>query len=206
MAKQRAMLGSPEGGTIMNKNTKHHINRLARMGAVGALSLVFCASVQAQTAPAPAAPAAPAAAAPTPAPQAIPPYGAPLTLEMAKKAMAAAEAEAMKNNWPVAISIFDSAGQPVMFQRLPNTQYASIRIAEGKARTALEFRRPTKALEDGIAAGGVGLRILGVPNVTPLEGGILIMNDGKIIGSIGVSGVLSSQDAMVARAGADTLK
>jgi glc operon protein GlcG len=188
----------------MNEAKNHHLNRIAAIAAACALGLVLSTAVQAQTAP---APAAPAVATQAPAPQVVPPsYGAPLTLEMAKKAMAAAEAEAMKNNWPVAISIFDSAGHPVMFQRLPNTQYASIRIAEGKARTALEFRRPTKALEDGIAAGGVGLRILAVPNVTPLEGGILIMNDGKIIGSIGVSGVLSSQDAIVARAGADTLK
>jgi glc operon protein GlcG len=204
MAKQRAMVMVSKGGINMKNIITHHLNRVAAIGAACALSLAICTAAQAQTAP---APAAPAVAVPAPAPQVAPPsYGAPLTLEMAKKAMAAAEAEAMKNNWPVAISIFDSAGQPVMFQRLPNTQYASIRIAEGKARTALEFRRPTKALEDGIAAGGVGLRILGVPNVTPLEGGILIMNDGKIIGSIGVSGVLSSQDAMVARAGADTLK
>ncbi len=193
----------------MKMISKHQANRLASIGAACAFGFLLTGAAYAQTAPATSpAPAAPAVAAPAPATPPAPPapYGTPLTLEMAKKAMAAAEAEAMKNNWPVAISIFDSAGHPVMFQRLPNTQYASIRIAEGKARTALEFRRPTKALEDGITAGGVGLRILAVPNVTPLEGGILILNDGKIIGSIGVSGVLSSQDAMVARAGADTLK
>ncbi len=77
------------------------------------------------------------------------------------------------------------------------------RIAEGKARSALEFRRPTKALEDAIAGGGAGLRLLAVEGVTPLEGGVLIQSGGRIIGAIGVSGVLSSQDAQVARAGAD---
>ncbi len=161
-------------------------------------SLMLSGSAFAQQAP--AAPAAPAA------PPPILSYGTPLTLDMAKKAMSAAEAEAIKNGWPVAITIMDSTGHLVLFQKLENTQYASIRISQGKARTALEFRRPSKALEDGIAAGGAGLRILGVPGTTPLEGGILILTDGKISGAIGVSGVLSSQDAMVAKAGADAVK
>jgi glc operon protein GlcG len=147
----------------------------------------------AQTAPAPAPAAAPA------------PYGAPMSLETAKKAMAAAEAEAKKNNWGVVISIVDSAGQMLMLQRLDNTQYASIAIASGKATTAVNFRRPTKALEDAIAAGGAGLRLLRVDGVTPLEGGIPVIVDGKIVGGIGVSGVTSAQDAQVARAGADAL-
>lgn len=128
-------------------------------------------------------------------------YGPPISLEQAKKAMAAAEAEATKNNWPVAISIVDSSGYVVMMQRLPNTQIASIEIAHGKATSANNFRRPTKALEDAVAGGGNGLRLLALKNVTPLEGGELILQDGKIIGAIGVSGVMSSQDAQVARAG-----
>ncbi len=179
-----------------------HFIRMSKIATSAiALTLLVSAPALAQTAapaPTPVAPATP------PAPP--PAYGKPLTLEMAKKAMAAAEAEATKNNWPVAISIIDSAGQLVMFQRLPNTQYASIRIAQGKATTALEYRRPSKALEDGITAGGTGLRILGVPGTTPLEGGLLILKDGEIIGAIGTSGVLSSQDAMVSKAGADALK
>src|SRR5262249_57166736 len=85
-------------------------------------------------------------------------YGPPITLDQAKKAMTAAEAKATQNNWNVAISIVDSGGHAVMLQRLDGTQLASIRIAEAKARTAVEFRRPTKALEDVIAGGGVGLR------------------------------------------------
>ena len=85
-------------------------------------------------------------------------YGAPITLDQAKKAMAAAEAKARQNNWNVVISIVDSGGHMVMLQRLDSTQLASIRIADGKARPAVEFRRPTKTLEDVIADGGAGLR------------------------------------------------
>jgi glc operon protein GlcG len=137
------------------------------------------------------------------APAAPPAYGAPITLEAAKKAMAAAEAEATKNNWQVVIAVVDSAGQLVMLQRLAGAQYASIGIAEGKAKTSVDFRRPTKALEDVIAGGGAGLRILALSSATPLEGGIPIIADGKIIGGIGVSGVTSQQDAQVAKAGSD---
>ncbi len=133
-------------------------------------------------------------------------YGTPITLDAAKKAMASAEAEARKNNWPVAISIVDSTGHLVAFQKLDNTQYASIEIAQGKALSALNFRRPTKVLEDAVAGGGAGLRLLSVPGATTLEGGITIEVDGRIIGAIGVSGVMSSQDAVVARAGADAAK
>jgi len=86
-----------------------------------------------------------------------------------------------------------------------NTQLASIGASEGKARTALMFKRASKALDDAIAAGGAGLRLLAVKDITPLEGGLPIVADGKIIGAIGVSGALSSQDAQIAKAGADAL-
>ena len=129
------------------------------------------------------------------------PYGAPITLEQAKKAMAAAEAEARKNNWPVVISIVDGGGHLVMLQRM-EAQTASVEIATGKATTSAALRRPTKALEDGLAAGGAGLRILSVRSVTALQGGVPIVLDGKIIGAIGVSGVLAAQDEVVAMAGA----
>ncbi len=135
------------------------------------------------------------------------PYGPPITLDAAKKAMAAAEAEAKKNNWPVVISIVDSGGHLVALHRLDNTQLGSIEIATNKATTSLKLRRPTKALQDGIAAGGAGLRLLAIyPGATPLEGGLLIVTDGKIVGAIGVSGVASDQDAVVAKAGADAVK
>ncbi|HOF30748.1 MAG TPA: heme-binding protein [Burkholderiaceae bacterium] len=136
--------------------------------------------------------------------QTPPPYGLSISIEQAKKAMAAAEAEARKNNWQVVISIVDTGGHLVMLQRL-DAQNASVDIATGKARTAVNFRRPTKALEDGLAANGSALRILAVPGVTPLQGGLPIVVDGKIIGGIGVSGVLATQDEVVAKAGLDTL-
>ena len=145
-----------------------------------------------------------AALAQTPAPAPAPLlYGAPISLDQAKKALFAAEVEARKNNWNVAIVVVDSGGNMVAMQRLDGTQLASIEIAKGKAVTANNYRRPSKALEDAVAGGGAGLRTLAIPGVMPLEGGVLVMADGKIIGAVGVSGVLSSQDAQVARAGAD---
>ena len=129
------------------------------------------------------------------------PYGAPITLEQAKKAMVAAEAEARKNNWPVVISIVDGGGHLVMLQRM-EAQTGSIEIATGKATTSAALRRPTKAIEDGLAAGGAGLRILSVRSVMALQGGVPILLDGKIIGAIGVSGVTAAQDEVVAMAGA----
>jgi glc operon protein GlcG len=165
---------------IFKGHTMHTL--LVKLLALAALSISLTAGAQ------------------TPPPP--PAYGPAITLEQAKKAMAAAEAEAVKNNWPVAIYIVDSGGHMVMMQRLPNTQIASLDIAQGKATSANNFRRPTKALEDAVAGGGAGLRLLALKNVTPLEGGELIMQDGKIIGAIGVSGVASGQDAQVARAGA----
>jgi len=139
---------------------------------------------------------------PTPPP---PAYGLPITLDQAKKVMAGAEAEAKKNNWPVAIVILDAGGQIVMMQRLDNTQWGSSDIAKEKARSAVALRRPTKALQDAIAQGGVNLRFLST-GFSVLEGGIPIIADGKIIGSIGVSGVMSNQDAQTAQAGIDNLK
>ena len=133
-----------------------------------------------------------------------PAYGAPITIEQAKKTMIAAEAEARKNGWQVVISIVDTGGHLVMLQRL-DAQNASINIATGKASTAVNFRRPTKALEDSLAANGSALRLLAVPGAMPLQGGLPIVVDGKIIGGIGVSGVQASQDEMVAKAGIDGL-
>jgi glc operon protein GlcG len=137
---------------------------------------------------------------------AAPAYGAPIDLALAKRAMAAAEAEALRNNWAVAIAVIDTTGDLVMLQRLDNTNLSSTRIARGKALTALEFRRPTKALEEAIAAGGPGLRLLAIEHVTPIEGGLPLIVDGKIIGAIGVSGGAAYQDAQIGKAGADAIK
>lgn len=156
-----------------------------------ACALVLWA-VAAMAQPAPQQPSAP-----------TPPYGATITLDQAKRAMAAAELEAAKNSWQVAITILDSGGNLLMFHRFDNAQLSAIAVSEGKARTALTFKRPSKALDDAIAAGGAGLRLLALKDITPLEGGLPIVVDGKIIGAIGVSGALSSQDSQVAKAGAD---
>ena len=145
-------------------------------------------------------PAGPAAA---PPPQ--PPYGAPITLDQAKRVMSAAELEAAKNSWIVAITILDSGGNMVMFHKLDNTQLASIGASEGKANAALRFKRPSKALDETIAAGGAGLRLLAIKDMTPLEGGLPVILDGTIIGAIGVSGALSAQDDQIAKAGTDVL-
>jgi uncharacterized protein GlcG (DUF336 family) len=145
--------------------------------------------------------------APAPAPAAAPvlPYGPAITLDQAKRVMAAAELEAAKNSWQVAITVIDSGGNLVMFHKIDNAQLASATVSEGKARTALEFKRPSKALDDAIAAGGAGMRLLALNDITPLEGGVLVVVGGRIIGAIGVSGALSSQDAQVAKTGADAL-
>jgi len=164
-----------------------------RMFALACALALSAGSALAQT---PAAPAPSAAS---------PPYGAPITLDQAKRAMAAAELEAAKNSWQVAITILDSGGNLIMFHRVDNAQLSATTVSEGKARTALQFKRPSKALDDAIAAGGAGMRLLALKDITPLEGGIPVIVDGKIIGAIGVSGALSAQDAQVAKAGADAL-
>lgn len=131
-------------------------------------------------------------------------YGETIRLDQAEKVMAAALQEAKNNNWMMAIAIVDTGGKLVLFKKIDNTQIGSIDVAIAKARTANNFKRPSKVFEDLVAGGGLGLRILSLPDVTPLEGGELIMHDGKIIGAIGVSGASSAQDGQVARAGAAT--
>ncbi|MBO4224722.1 heme-binding protein [Bradyrhizobium neotropicale] len=141
-----------------------------------------------------------------PSPPPITPYGAPLGLEAAKKVMAAAEAEAVKNNWAMAIVILDSTGHMVMLHKLDNTQYGSLMAAEDKALSTINYRRPSKVFEDLVAQGGIGLRSLALRGASPLEGGIPINVDGKIVGAIGVSGATSVQDGQVAKASADAAK
>jgi len=127
-----------------------------------------------------------------------------LTLEGAKKMMAAAEAEALKNEWNVAIAIVDAGGSLLMFQKLDETQSGSIDVAIGKARTAVTFKRPTKALEE-IISGGRSV-FLAVEGITPLQGGLPIMLEGQLLGGVGVSGVLSSQDEQISQAALDALR
>ena len=133
-----------------------------------------------------------------------PPYGNPINVDQAKKIAGGALAESKRNNWRMAISIVDNHGFPVYFERMEDTQTASIQIALDKAKSAAMFRRPTKAFEDGIAKGRVAL--LGLTGAMPIEGGLPIMVDGRVIGGIGVSGANSDQDAAAAQAGLNALK
>jgi uncharacterized protein GlcG (DUF336 family) len=126
-----------------------------------------------------------------------------LTLAAAKKAMAAAEQTANQNNWAVVIAIVDEGGHLVQLSRIDNTQYGSIDVAIRKAQTAAAFKRPTKVFEEAIAGGRMAL--LGLEGALPLEGGVPITVDGKVIGAIGVSGVTAQQDGVVAKAGADAV-
>ena len=134
------------------------------------------------------------------------PYGMSINGENAKKAAAAALAEARKNNWTMAAAIVDTAGDLVYFEKLDGTQAASVTIAVDKARSAARFKRPTKALQDVLAAGGEGLRLLALQGAVPVEGGVPIVMDGKIVGAIGLSGGTSPQDGQCAKAGADVVK
>ena len=134
------------------------------------------------------------------------PYGLPISLENAKKAAAPAMAEAAKNNWNVAVAIVDPAGNLVYYEKMDNTQLGSANVAIDKARSAALFKRPTKAFQDAVAAGGDGMRLLRLQGALPIEGGIPLVMDAKIVGAIGVSGATSAQDAQCAKAGADTVK
>lgn len=129
------------------------------------------------------------------------PYGEPISLEQARKVIAAAEVEAKKNEWPVAIAVVDGSGFLVAFGRMDNTQLGSIEVAIEKAKTSALFRRPTKAFEETLAMGGASLKILKLPGGLPIEGGLPIVHQCKIIGAIGVSGVKSTEDAQIATAG-----
>ena len=123
-----------------------------------------------------------------------------LTLEAAKKIAAAAEAEARKNQWNVAVAIVDDGGNLIYFQRMDGTQVASLDIAPFKARGAVGFKRPTKEFEDRVAKGAP--QIIGVPWMAPVEGGLPLVIGGELVGAIGVSGVTSQQDGVAAAAGA----
>lgn len=138
--------------------------------------------------------------------QQAPSYGAPITLAQARKVLAAAEAEAAKNKWNVVVAIVDTGGNLVLLERMDDTQIFSIEIAQKKARTANGMRRPSKVFDDLIAGGGVGVRVLGIDQLVPIEGGIPLMVEGKIVGAIGVSGVTSQQDGQIAAAGVAALK
>jgi uncharacterized protein GlcG (DUF336 family) len=133
-------------------------------------------------------------------------YGASVTLENAKKAAAAALAEARKNSWTMAVAVVDTGGNLVYYEKMDNTQLGSAHVAIDKARSAALFKRPTKAFQDTLAGGGSGLRILGVEGAVPVDGGYPLIMDGKIVGAVGVSGDTADHDGQCAKVGADSLK
>jgi uncharacterized protein GlcG (DUF336 family) len=135
----------------------------------------------------------------------VPQYGANVNTDQAHKAMNAALAEARKINVPMAVTVVDTAGNLVLFERMDNTQTGSIGVAQDKAVSAALYRRPTKVFQDALAGGGAGLRILSLRGASAVEGGLPLMVDGKIVGAVGVSGGSAEQDGVVAKAGVDAL-
>jgi glc operon protein GlcG len=149
------------------------------------------------------------AQAPAPVPEAMPydiPYGTPIDLATAQKAIMGAEAEAKKHNWKIAISVVDTHGELVAHATIDGTLYASIGYAQAKARTAARLKRPSKVLADAVNGGSPStLSLTIVDHDAAAEGGFPILIDGKVIGAIGASGGLGAQDAVVAKAGLDAV-
>jgi glc operon protein GlcG len=151
----------------------------------------------------------PPPAAPAPVPEAMPfdiPYGTTIDLDTAHKAITAAAAEAKKHNWKMAIAVVGPAGQLIAHATMDGTQYGSIDIAQAKARTSALFRRPSKAFADAINGGGAAvLSLLALSHAAASEGGFPIVVDGKLVGAIGASGGIATQDAVTAKAGLDAV-
>jgi uncharacterized protein GlcG (DUF336 family) len=127
-----------------------------------------------------------------------------LTLVVAKRIAAAAEKEAVKNNWNMFIAIVDDGGNLMYLERMDDSQLGSQEVSIAKARSALLFKRPTKALEDSVTAGRIV--VMKLANAVPVEGGLPLTAYGKVVGAIGISGATSPQDGIVAKAGVDELE
>jgi len=134
------------------------------------------------------------------------PYGPPITLESAKKVAAAAQAEATRNHWLMTVAVVDPAGNLVYYERTDNSQWGSAKVAIEKARSAAIYKRPTKVFQEAIAKGGANVRVLALDGAVPIEGGVPLVSEGKIIGAIGVSGDVSENDAQCAGIAAQTLQ
>ena len=132
-------------------------------------------------------------------------YGSSITIDQAKRAAAAAVAEARKNNWAMAVAIVDTAGMLVYFEKMDDTQTGSVAVAQAKGRSAALFKRSTKVFQDRLASGGDGLLVLRLEVPVPVEGGLLLVIDGKIVGAIGVSGGTSPQDGQCGQRAVDLL-
>jgi uncharacterized protein GlcG (DUF336 family) len=157
-------------------------------------AILAAGPVLAQTAPAPAAPAAPPPA---------PPYGQPVTLAQAKIAAAAAEAEARKQGWSMVIVVVEPSGAMVFSEKMDGAQYGSNDVARRKAETSASFRRPTSYFQEAVKGGTLNAIFTGA---LAIDGGELLIVDGKIAGAIGVSGGSGAQDGAVARVAAAALK
>ena len=132
-------------------------------------------------------------------------YGSSITVDVAKTVAAPAIAEARKNQWSMAVAIVDISGDLVYFEKMDDTQAGSVDVSIAKARSAARFKRATKVFQDGVAAGGEGLRILALKGAVPIEGGVPLVVSGKIVGAIGMSGGTSQQDGVAASAGVASL-
>lgn len=148
---------------------------------------------------------APAATTPSPSFY-LTPIGPAIGLETAKKAAAAALAEARKNTWLMAVAVVGPGGYLIYYEKMDNTQLGSADVAIDKARSAALYKRPTKAFQDAVEKGGVNLRVFALKGAVPVEGGLPIIVDGKLVGAIGLSGDLSEHDGQCAKAGVDALK
>lgn len=133
-------------------------------------------------------------------------YGTPITFAEARRVADAAFAEAQRNGWAMVIAVYDSTGHPVLLHKMDHAQYASLDLAQAKARTATHFKRPTKVFEEAITQGGMALRLLSATGICLFEGGLPLLRDGRLVGGIGVSGATSEQDTQVAQAGARALE
>ena len=135
----------------------------------------------------------------------MPSYGPTITSAQAKQAVSLALAEARKNNWTMAAAVVDPAGILVYFERIDDTQNASSQIAIDKAYSAALFKRPTKTFPDSIERGGIGLRVMALRGAMPVEGGVPLVVDGKIVGGLGVSGGTAEQDGQCCKAATDAM-
>jgi uncharacterized protein GlcG (DUF336 family) len=133
-------------------------------------------------------------------------YGAPITLQVARHAAEAAIAEARRNHWAMSAAIVDPAGSLVYFAKMDGAHNGTVVVSQAKARSAALFRRPTKAFQDTLTAGGDGLRVLGIEGVVPVEGGVPLVQDGRIIGAVGLSGGTSQEDGVCALAALEAVK
>ncbi len=130
---------------------------------------------------------------------ATPPYGLAISLAEAKRVVARAEAEALARGWKVVVAMADSSAHLVVLHKMDDVHYAAIGVAQAKAVCSVNFKRATKSFEDAVAAGGAGVRLLAIEGLCPLEGGIPLLRDGVLVGAVGVSGVASAEDGLIAQ-------